>query len=61
LHVKASHESEAMARKVLFNEWYALPRNLDLDNVRAKYENGILSISISKIELEDLGKQVKVE
>ncbi len=50
-----------MARKVLFNEWYALPRNLDLDNVRAKYENGILSISISKIELEDLGKQVKVE
>ena len=35
-----------------FSRSFSLPQNVDEDNIKAKYENGVLYLTISKIEEE---------
>jgi len=41
-----------------FKRSFELPKNIDVDNVNAKYENGILIVELNKIELEKPAERV---
>ncbi len=43
-----------------FRRVFALPSTADTDNVKASYENGVLTVSIPKTEVAK-GKKVKIE
>lgn len=62
LHISAEHQSESKARQVSYKQSFTLPDNLDVDNISAKYEQGILTVKLPKLEQSTSeAKQVKIE
>ena len=62
ISVKAEHKGKTQARQVSYNKWFSLPNGLATKEATAKYENGILTVSMPKVDKsEEVSKQVKVE
>lgn len=65
LIVKAENKSEKKDKdsfrssKIGFYQSISLPRNADLDNLKAKYDNGLLLVIVPKKKLS--GKRIKIE
>ncbi len=43
-----------------FTRSFSIPKTADADNIKAKYENGILFITVPKIDKARLSKQIKI-
>ncbi len=43
-----------------FTRSFSIPKTADVDNIKAKYENGILFITVPKIDKARLSKQIKI-
>lgn len=43
-----------------YNQSYLLPKNIDRDKINAHYENGVLSLSLPKIEELKTNKKIQV-
>ncbi len=43
-----------------FTRSFTLPETADAENIKAKYENGILYVTIPKMEKAKLSKQIKI-
>lgn len=44
-----------------FEKSYYLPDNVDLDNISAKYNNGILTVELKKLEKEEKNIEINVQ
>lgn len=44
-----------------FRRTISLPKNVDTENVRAKYENGLLSVEFQKLDNVDNGLKINIE
>lgn len=63
---KASEQKEgtkywvAESRYGKFTKKYRLPENVDGDNITAKYKDGVLTITVNKVELPETKRLIKV-
>lgn len=56
-------EGEYLQREFHMDEFtrsFTMPKIADVENIKARYDNGILYVSIPKIEKAKLSKQIKV-
>ncbi len=53
-YLRREFEMEAFTRS------FSIPKTVDAENIKAKYDNGILYISIPKMDKARLSKQIKV-
>jgi len=65
VEAKSSSENETVYKRkefgnVHFKRTFQWPKNGDLDKVNAKYENGILFVSIAKKEIPNNSKRVEI-
>lgn len=43
-----------------FTRSFSIPKTADVENIKARYENGILHITVPKIDKARLSKQIKI-
>lgn len=60
LNVAAEHHDDARNRKRTYHRTFRLPKDVDEDAVEARYENGVLDVTLP-IESETAGKGVEIE
>ncbi len=60
---KEKQQGEYLRREFDMDEFtrsFSIPKTADADNIKAKYENGILFITVPKIDKARLSKQIKI-
>ncbi|CAA6799154.1 MAG: Heat shock protein, Hsp20 family [uncultured Sulfurovum sp.] len=59
--VKAEDYQKIESRYGLFSRSFTLPEKVDIENIEAGFENGILEISIPKLKVDISSKKIEIK
>lgn len=61
LYVAGKHVDEDISEKKTFNQRFKMPKEVDSDEINAKYKNGVLEIHLPIQEITTKGRKIEIE